>query len=160
MNNTGIFAAYPSFSGLNIYLLDRLSIHSSYVSITKSNIYVDYTESVGGVLCCSRSGVLTLADTTIDGTNKDTYSLFHDDFNSSTILTDVTIQNVNAQNAVVYVEHGSLFHISTDIIDGGNVTGKRYALGAGGTIAVDGRGENAIPGTIAGTKASIDTYYY
>ena len=160
MNATSVYVAYPSFSGINIHLLGRLSIHNSYVRVSKSNIYVDYTESVGGVLYCSRNSVLETDTIIIDGTNKNTYMLMRADFNSAIILSNATIQNVNAQGSVVWSERGSIIYTSTDITDGGNVTGKRYTIGAGGTISVGGRGENAIPGTIAGTKVSIDTYYY
>lgn len=160
MNITSVYASYPSFSGLNIHFLGCLSIHGSYVRVTNSNIYVDYTETIGGALYCSRSGVLECENVVIDGTNKNTYILLRADFNSAIILSNATIQNVNAQGSVVWSERGSIIHTSTDITDGGNVTGKRYTIEAGGTISVGGRGENAIPGTIAGTKASIDTYYY
>lgn len=59
-------------------------------------------------------------------------------------------------SATVIAEQCGRVFVQADI--GGSVTGKRYSAATGGVIITNGRGANAIPGTIDGTTDSISFY--
>ena len=160
INSLVSYAAYPKLYDLNIHLLGHVDTLACYVRVENCNVYIDYNESKDGVLRAARNAAIELVNTVIDGTSKNVYTMAAADFSSAIIFEDVTMKNINATFAVVSVARSSVILLTSAIIDGGNVVGKRYMVYKGGTIETGNRGVNAIPGTIAGTVSDEDAYYY
>lgn len=72
------------------------------------------------------------------------------------ILENVELSGT-VTGAAIASDYGSIVLISKPLT--GAITGKRYLVASGGAIYTNGKGPNAIPGTVAGTCDSVSVYY-
>lgn len=90
----------------------------------------------------------------------DGYSYTHiliSNYSSATVVKNVVIHGTVTVESTVRCGMNASFDIQSFTTDG-SVTGSRYSVAASGIINVSGAGENAIPGTTAGTVSDGGLY--
>ena len=105
------------------------------------------------VLIADHMSSFGLTNTTVDGSNIERASAVQSVIGSFLHFGQTggnIIRNVNATKSVCLCTNAAIINIGAAVKDGGNVTGRRYAVDQGGIILSHAFGANALPGSEAG----------